>query len=412
MVSAQLASWQSRNNYRSDDDVVYGVYQNCGFSVSEDDDGLLFIFMLCPRDDEAFDDIEDVLIRNGGELSEGQVGDVEGYLAIFFDQSHGPISGRTMNEVLDLVADQWRSCGFRVPNICVKCGDRASKRSFVDGMVQPLCAECSAQNKQNRRAAKNTAPNRSSRESDSQPRSDEDERYARQYAPIVADSSKYDDSYDEYAGMSSSRENYNELQYNPERQLRNNDGERSEFEPAPISFSDDGGDSFRSAAADEPEDDYREIMGDQSEHSATVSETHIQGSAGMGVLGAFLGSLVGVLPYMIIAPIARFHMAALCFPAGIIAVWFYTLFKGRKNTTFGMSVCITLSSVISFITMFLCMVISYMDGSRNFSQAVSYLFSEQSLFFALNTILAILGATFGALFMIVLMSKYVEQDDA
>ena len=50
MVTPRLASWQTKNHYRSDGDVVYGVYQGCGFSVSEEDDGgLLFIFMLAPR---------------------------------------------------------------------------------------------------------------------------------------------------------------------------------------------------------------------------------------------------------------------------------------------------------------------------------------------------------------------------
>lgn len=406
MVSPQLATWQSKNNYRSDDDVVYGVYQGCGFSVSEDDDGLLFTFMLRPRDDEAFDDIEDALAQRGGELSEGQVGDVEGYLAVFFDQSHGLISGRTMNDILDFVVEQARPCGFRVPNTCVKCGARASKRSFLDGMVQPLCAECSAQNRQNRRAAAASAAQKKQPDRDS----DEDERYAKQYTPIVPDSSKYDDSYDEYAGMSSSGRSYNRLQYDEDRESQNKNTGSQQFEPAPISFSDEAEVNYRSAAKDDPADDYREIMDGQSEHSATVSETYIEGSAGMGILGALLGSLAGVIPYIIIALAANFHMAALCFPAGMAAVWFYTIFKGRKSMTLGMSVSISAGVVISVITMFLCMVVSYMDQSRNFGQAVSYLFSEQGTFFAFNTVFATLGSAFGALFMIVLMSKYINED--
>ncbi len=405
MVSQQLASWQARNHYRSDDDVVYGVYQNCGFSVSDDDGGLLFVFMLSPRDDDAFDDLEDALADEGGEIAEAQVGDVEGYLALFFDQSNGAVSQRTMNSLLDFVADQARSCGFRVPNICVKCGARATKRSFVDGMVQPLCADCSAQNRESRRAAaeKNQNPPRKEQRS----RYDDDDRYAQQYTPITADSSKYDDSYDEYAGMEAGHGDYRTTQYPPRRDPEEPPKKSREesreplprFDQTPIAFNDDG------------EEDYQEILGSAGEHSATVSEKHIGGSAAMGVLGTILGSLVGVIPYAVIALGLHFPMAALCFPAGILAVWCYTALKGRKSMGFGMGVSIACSAVISFFAMFLCMVVYYMNENRNFSQAMNYLFSENGSFFAFNTIFAVLGAAFGALFMIVAMSKYIESDD-
>ena len=142
MMSSSLSSWQSANNYRKEGDVVYGVYQGCGFSVSEEDGGKLFVFMLSANDNRAFDTFENALVDEGGELSQGQVGDVENYLAVFYDESVSSISLRTMDSVLDFVVGNARQCGFRVPNICVKCGARANKRSFVDNMVQPLCAEC------------------------------------------------------------------------------------------------------------------------------------------------------------------------------------------------------------------------------------------------------------------------------
>lgn len=433
MVSPQLASWQSRNQYRSSDDVVYGVHESCGFSVSEDDDGLLFIFMLSPRDDEAFDDFEDAMLKEGGELAEGQVGDVEGYLAVFFDQSRGLISARTMNRLLDFVVEQARPCGFRAPNICVKCGARANKRSFVDGMVQPLCAQCSMENKQSRRAAANNA----SRKPAPAPRTEEDEQYARKYAPIVPDSSKYDDSYDEYAGMAPNHSDYNseynQMRYDSQEDRRHeprNDrynephGDRYDeppqssqksyerFDPSPISFSDDGYEDRGRVMSDDPVEEYHDIMGDESEHSALVSETHIEGSGGMGALGAFLGALVGVIPYLIIAFVAKFPMAALCFPAGMLAVWFYTLLKGRKSMGYGMGISIAFSAVMSIIAMFFGMAAYCMNESRDFGQAVSYLFSEQTetAFLLFNTVFALLGAVFGALFMIVVMAKYVENN--
>lgn len=408
MVSPQLASWQSRNNYRSDDDVVYGVYQNCGFSVSEDDDGLLFTFMLSPRDDNSFDDFEDAMTQEGGELAEGQVGDVEGYLAVFFDQSRGLISARTMNRLLDFVVEQARPCGFRAPNTCVKCGARATKRSFVDGMVQPLCAECSAQNRQNRRAAAGAR----TRNAPPEPRAREDEQYAKQYQPMAADNSKYDDSYDEYAGMAPQHSDYNSPRYEEYEPPRQQERPKSyeQFDPSPIAFNDEGEDENRRIMSDDPDEDYHEIMGDQSEHSATVSETHIEGSAGMGIAGALVGALVGVIPYLISSLVFDFYMAALCFPAGMLAVWFYTLFKGRKSMTYGMSVSMAFSAVISIVTMFLGMTISFMGDNRDFGEAISYLFSEHSTFFIFNTIFALLGSIFGALFMIVIMAKYVEDN--
>ena len=94
MMSSSLSSWQSANNYRKEGDVVYGVYQGCGFSVSEEDGGKLFVFMLSANDNRAFDTFENALVDEGGELSQGQVGDVENYLAVFYDESVSSISLR------------------------------------------------------------------------------------------------------------------------------------------------------------------------------------------------------------------------------------------------------------------------------------------------------------------------------
>lgn len=418
MISQQLASWQTRNHYRSDSDVVYGVYRNCGFSASEDDGGLLFVFMLTPRDDDAFDDLEEALSEEGGEIAVGQVGDVEGYLAIFFDQQDGGVSPRTMDSLLDFVADQARSCGFRVPNTCVKCGARATKRSFVDGMVQPLCAECSAQNRQSHRSAPEPArPAPEPTRSAPAPIRDtlrDDARYAEQYAPIIADDSKYDDSYDEYAGMSSPRSRYDaapsfapidttDASSIPQRNYNTVSSEEPapSYDTSPISFSDDG-----------QEDEYHEIMGEEEDsgYSPTLSETVIGGSLGMGILGAVLGAVLGVIPYIVIALLVRFPMGALCFPAGMLAVIFYTLLKGRRSVPTGMVVTAVFSALIALVTMFVCMTVFYMDSGRGFSQAMQYLISENAGFLLLNSILAVLGAVFGALVMVVRMSKYAEEN--
>ena len=386
MMSSSLSSWQSTNNYRREGDVVYGVYQGCGFSVSEEDGGKLFVFMLSAGDNRAFDSFENALVDEGGELSQGQVGDVENYLAIFYDESAGSVSLRTMDKVLDFVVAEARQCGFRVPNVCVKCGARANKRSFVDNMVQPLCPECSAKQKQNRRPAQSAPAPKPMATRD---REDEDD-YDRRYAPMKPDSSKYDDSYDEYSGM---RSKYDDDRY--EDQFRGSYNDADYDEPR-VSFDDSG-------------DEYREIMGDERSRRDDSPSREIEGTVGKGVLGAALGAAIGVIPYLIVSMIADFHMAALCFPAGMLAVVFYTMLHGVRSKGTGMGICMGVSAVVSVVFMFLGMVFSYVNDTTSFSGALSYLMDKQLSFFLINVVFSILGSVFGAFFMISVMNKYVEQ---
>ena len=375
MMSSSLSSWQSANNYRKEGDVVYGVYQGCGFSVSEEDGGKLFVFMLSASDNRAFDNLENAIAAEEGELNQGQVGDVENYLAVFFDESRGSISLRTMDSLLDFIAAEARRMGFRVPNVCVKCGAKATKRSFVDNMVQPLCAECSAKQKQNRRPAK-AAP------APKPERGNEEDDYESRYAPIKPDSSKYDESYDEYSGMKS--------KYDDRDRYSDYDNER-------VSFDDSG-------------DEYREIMGDSHSDKDDSPTTEMEGTVGKGILGAALGACIGVIPYLIVSMIADFHMAALCFPAGMLAVVFYTMLHGVRSKGAGMGICMSVSAVISVIFMFLGMVLSYVSDTTNFSAALSYLFDKQLTFFLINIVFSVLGAIFGSFFMISVMNKYVDKD--
>lgn len=384
MISSSLASWQATNKYRKEGDVVYGVYQGCGFAVSEEDGGKLFIFMLSAANNGAFDNLENAIASEEGELSSGQVGDVENYLAIFFDESNGSISLRTMDKVLDFVVAEARACGFRVPNTCVKCGARATKRSFVDNMVQPLCADCSAKQKQGNRPAQ-AAPAPKPIAS-----SNNEDDYERKYAPMKPDSSKYDDSYDEYSGMKSK---YGDDNYSDKYGGTYND---SDYAAPPISFDDSG-------------DEYREIMGDDRRGGDDSDVTDIDGTIGKGILGAALGAFIGVIPYLFVSMIADFHMAALCFPAGMLAVVFYTMLHGTRSKGTGMAVCMGVSAVVSVVFMFLGMVFSYVNDTTNFGQALNYLFDKQISFLLINIVFSVLGSIFGAFFMISVMNKYVDQ---
>lgn len=429
MMSHGLASWQTANNYRKEGDVVYGVYQGCGFTVSEEDGGKLFIFMLSARDDAAFDTFENALVAAGGAAAEGQVGDVENYLAVFYDESHGEMPHSAMDDILNFTASRAKQYGFRVPNICVKCGARATKRSFVDNMVQPLCADCSEQNKQRRKAAAVSAPmptpapetqpeyydnygNGGNNNYDSYgnaPVEQEDE-YARQYAPIVTDSSKYDDSYDEYAGMTTQHSDYTSEYgsysdpYGGTVQGYDNDSSAqdgySDNSYGGMSFSDDG------------EDDYRAVMGDDEDSSG--AEIALGGNMGKGMLGALVGSLVGVALYIILAVAAHFPMGALCFPAGMLAVVFYTMFGGVRVKSTGMGISIGISTVISLIVVFFTSILSYTNQTTDFSGAMSYLFgdSTQTMLLVINLVLSVLGSVFGACLLIDVMGKYVGEDNS
>ncbi len=389
MMSQGLAAWQATNRYHKEGDVVYGVYQGCGFTVSEEDGGKLFIFMLSASDESAFDNFENALVSAGGATAEGQVGDVENYLAVFFDESMGEVSASTMNAVLEFTASRAKQFGFRVPNSCVKCGARATKRSFVDNMVQPLCAECSEKNKQNRRAAAQSAP---------QPANSEDQ-YAKQYAPIVASDSMYDDSYDEYAGMTPKHSDYvsNTANYADYNNDYDSDNDQSYDNQYDNSYDNDP---------------YRDVMG-RDEDYEPAPDVEFGGSLGMGILGVLIGSLVGVVLYVILALVAQFPMGALCAPAGMLAVILYTVFGGRKSKAMGMGLSIGVSVVVSALTIFLTTVLSYSESSGGFSGAVNYLFSdgEQTALLIINMILATLGSIFGACFFINVMDNYVDTGD-
>lgn len=403
MMSSGLASWQTANKYHKEGDVVYGVYQGCGFTVSEEDGGKLFIFMLSAGDEGAFDNFENALASVGGPVAEGQVGDVENYLAVFFDESMGEISSPVMDNILNFTATHAKQCGFRVPNVCVKCGARATKRSFVDNMVQPLCADCSAKNKQSRKAPPQTTA-QPDYYGDSP--ADGDDDYAKQYAPIVANSNIYDDNYDEYAGMAPSHSDYVSNTANYADNYNDNDygnGYGNDSQPA---------DEDKFGFSGYQEDDYTSVMGRDEDHEP-APDIEFGGSMGMGILGTLVGSVVGVILYIILALAANFPMGALCCPAGMLAVILYTVFGGRKSKPLGMGLSIGVSAIISIFTIFITTALSYTGSGTSFSGAISYLFSDgdQTALLIINMILATLGSVFGACFFINVMDKYVDTSD-
>ncbi|MBQ9993259.1 MAG: hypothetical protein IJP17_00925, partial [Clostridia bacterium] len=178
MMSSALRNWQQENRFRTEGDAVYGVYQGVGFSAVDEDGGKLFVFMLSGADN-AFDSIEDMLAAQSGALGRMQVGDVENYLALFYDESSGTMSPALMTTLLDFVAANCRTCGFKAPNVCVKCGAPANKRAFHNNMVQPMCEPC--------RDSLKKAPAR------------RENAYGGD--SLVPQKSSYDENYDEYAGF-------------------------------------------------------------------------------------------------------------------------------------------------------------------------------------------------------------------
>ena len=113
MISQSLKNWQQSRRYRIDGDTVYGVANGVGFSVTEEDGGALTIFMLSGPD-SAFDSFEQSLTSQSSRLREIAVGDVEGYLALFFDESAGKMPDSLLDELLGFTADSYRAAGFRM----------------------------------------------------------------------------------------------------------------------------------------------------------------------------------------------------------------------------------------------------------------------------------------------------------
>ncbi len=290
MISQNLRAWQQSRKYRIDGDTVYGVAGGVGFSVVEEDGGKLAIFMLVCSSDASFDGMEDMLRPQPG-LSDLQVGDVEGYLALFYDESAGPMDDYLLDDMLTFVSANYRGLGFRAPNVCVKCGAPANKRSFYNNMVQPMCAECSAAVKGSSRPA--PAP-----------------RPEPQHEDRLRTSTVYDESRDDtYAGMEPTR---------------------------------------RSAPAPMPNWEA------QPPYQAGSSD---EGTAGKGVLGAFIGALAGLVPFALCV-IFNFPLPALCVVSGILAVLGYIAFGGVKDKKTGSLASIAAAEIVTIASVLVVFLIS------------------------------------------------------
>lgn len=332
MLSSGLRNWQQDNKFRVSGDTVYGVYENVGFSVAEEDGGRLFIFMLSGSD-EAFDRLEDLLCNQSGALRNAQVGDVESYLALFFDDADGRLSGADMSDLLDYVAGSFRSCGFRVPNVCVKCGAPATKRAFYNDMVQPLCGPCREADKLEK-AHKAAAPAAADRASD----------YDRGYAQP---SRGYDDQDDRRPA----RRDYDERSYN--ESAYDNRG------------YDDDGDPFAART---------DMVG--------------EGSAPSGFLGALLGSVAGLVLYAATALITGLEFPAVCFASGLCAVLGYIAFGGLREKKFAMISTLATSIVLSIV-----MVLVFGGAVNGFSVMFGNLFKLVGF----NLLMGVAGAFLGVM---------------
>jgi len=338
MLSSTLKNWQQENKFRISDDTVYGVFENVGFSVTEEDGGTLFVFMLSGSDD-SFDRMEDLLCTQNGALARAQVGDVENYLALFFDDAEVRLGEDDMSDLLDFLAGSYRTCGFRIPNVCVKCGAPATKRAFYNEMVQPLCSPCREADKLEK-AHKAAAPAASNR--------NEDYR------------------------QSPHRE-YNEPHpdiYNGSR----NDGLMSQPDPW---------DAPRARNDGQPE-----------------------GNAPAGFFGALLGSLAGLVPYIlstfIITNDTVFGLSVLCFAVGIGAIFGYTSFGGLRIKKNAMATIITISLLISLLA---SLVFAF---AANISNGFSVIMSNIIQFAGLNPLLAVAGALLGVGVSLDVLYKYLS----
>jgi|GEM_PF-1694009 len=358
MLSSGLRNWQQENKFRISDDTVYGVFENVGFSVTEEDGGRLFIFMLAGADD-AFDRLEDLLCGQGGALSRAQVGDVESYPALFFDDADGRLSSDDMSDLLDFMAGSFRTCGFRIPNVCVKCGAPATKRAFYNDMVQPLCGPCREADKLEK-AHKAAAPAASDR--------------GTEYAPQPQrgyDEPRRDPYRDEYDDRRQPQRGYDDRGYD----------DRRDYAPQP----------------------------DPWDNPRSREDGRAEGNAPAGFFGALLGSLAGLVPYIIstfiIANDTVFGLTILCFAAGVGAVFGYTSFGGVRIKKNALATVITLSLIISLLA---SLVFAF---AANISNGFSVILGNIIQFAGINPLLAVLGALLGVGVSLDTLYKYLSGRD-
>ena len=347
MLSSGLRNWQQNNKFRVSGDTVYGVFENVGFSVTEEDGGCLFVFMLSGGDD-AFDRLEDLLVSQGGVLGAAQVGDVESYLALFFDDADGRLNGDDMSYLLDYIAGSFRSCGFRIPNVCVKCGAPATKRAFYNDMVQPLCGPCREADKMEK-AHKAAAPAVADRASD----------YNRGYAQPAGN------SYDGYDDRRSARREYDDRRYNDD------------------AYNDRGYDDSNR----------------QDDRFAARTDMVGEGSAPSGFFGALLGSVAGLVPYIISTMINYdSQLPVLCCVSGICAVLGYVAFGGLRSKKNAAVTTIACSVIVSLI-----MVLLFAGAANGFSVLFDNLFKLSGL----NLLLALGGSFLGTMVNFDHLHKYL-----
>jgi len=360
MISTGLSSWQAENGFRLENDVVYGAYNGIGFAVVCEDGGKLFTFMLSGSD-QAYDSIEDLLAAQTGRLRDVQVGDVENYLALFFEENGVEMPGQLMTSLLDFVLANARGCGFAAPRVCVKCGAPANKRSFYNDMVQPMCASCSEEERLKKRAAAKkakqaepAAPARPEPSRDQRPETDSLLPARSSYNPDE------DDTYDQYGPSTPSQ--------------KKAPAPKRESAPAavPLTFADDTADD---------------------------------GSTGKGILGAILGSVAGLIP-VTVSVLLGLELTFLCAAAGIGAVMGYIAFGGIRRKTNGLTITFVCAEVLSIAAFIGLNVIAGMSDGASFGEAFSTsVFAEPVDY--INAIIAVICAALGIFISLDKLADYI-----
>ncbi len=362
MISAGLVSWQTERGFRLENDIVYGVYNGVGFAAACEDGGKLFTFMLSGPD-QAFDAIEDLIVAQPGRLRELQVGDVENYLALFFEERGAEMPAQLMNEMLDFVVANARGCGFAVPRVCVKCGAPANKRSFYMDMVQPMCAACSEEERLRKRAA---APR-------PQPQPEPAPAPAPMHVQdsLVPQKSGYnpdeDDTYDQYGPAARMPQ--------PNRA------------PAPAPMP-----ARESAPSAVP--------------LSFAQDTTDYGSLPKGILGTVLGALAGLVP-LFISALLGLELTCLCAAVGFAAVFGYTLFNGLKQKSTALVVTAVVSEIFAVLGFIAINVIDGMGEGMAFKEALSEsLFAEPIDY--VNFVIGIVTAALGIFISLDILAKHIS----
>lgn len=366
MISQLLTLWQKKNQLDFEDDYVYGVFNEIGFSINDETGGKLLVISAIASSNNSYKKMQELCKMMGGCFSYIKVGKVEEYLALFIDESSYMLTVSDLDSIIQFVASNYASAGFNAHTTCYKCGQPSSKLVFKDQLVRPVCKNCAHQ------PTGGFTPERV------------------QPIPVTPATSDFEK---DFGAQNFSFDDNNFSQSTPKR-------EEEKFS-VKMNYDDDYSDSYS-------DDRY------SSRHSHMPS-----GSLFGGLLGSFLGAIVGVIPFLLLFSVTASHvsLAVLCLLAPLFAVFAYKMFKGRDMmSTATICVALTCLAVSAVAVLWVQLATSLLDAGAT-STSISYVFSNLSQAFSgmaikdllIQELIALIAVVLGTILFKRILADYCDE---